>query len=312
MATLPTHKYAATYLEHCRVVMADERITYIKAADGVEKHFAIPYANTNILMLGPGTSITHQAARLLGDEGTCLAFVAGGGTPLYLTSVNEYRPTEYVQSWLQFWYDPSARLAVAKYFQKLRVELIQKAWARLAPEADPSKAIARYNDDVATASSNTSLLTAEGRFAKSLYALLAKAYGAEKFTRKPRSGSSIDDLLDMGNYMAYGQAACALWVLGIPYAFGVNHGTTRRGALVFDLADIVKDALVMPVAFVSAAKGLPENKARAQVLEAFDRDKALERMLNAIIEGAKVGTASLGKISPEPNPPENAAAAPPF
>jgi len=30
------------------------------------------------------------------------------------------------------------------------------------------------------------------------------------------------------------------------------HGITKRGALVFDIADLIKDAYVMPLAFLSA------------------------------------------------------------
>jgi CRISPR-associated protein Cas1 len=59
----------------------------------------------------------------------------------------------------------------------------------------------------------------------------------------------VNGFLDHGNYIAYGYAAVVLHTLGIPFAFPVLHGKTRRGALVFDVADIIKDALVMPLAF---------------------------------------------------------------
>ena len=66
--------------------------------------------------------------------------------------------------------------------------------------------------------------------------------------------SSLDvanDFLNHGNYLAYGLAACTLWVLGIPHGFAVMHGKTRRGALVFDVADLIKDTLVLPWAFIA-------------------------------------------------------------
>ncbi len=55
-----------------------------------------------------------------------------------------------------------------------------------------------------------------------------------------------------GNYLTYGLAATTLWVLGIPHGFAVIHGKTRRGALVFDVADLIKDAIVLPLAFICA------------------------------------------------------------
>jgi CRISPR-associated endonuclease Cas1 subtype I-F len=59
-------------------------------------------------------------------------------------------------------------------------------------------------------------------------------------------------LLDQGNYLAYGLAAVAAWVTGIPHGLAVLHGKTRRGGLVFDLADLIKDALILPQAFIAA------------------------------------------------------------
>src|SRR5256885_6518537 len=52
--------------------------------------------------------------------------------------------------------------------------------------------------------------------------------------------------LDHGNYLAYGLGATATWVLGLPHGLAVLHGKTRRGGLVFDAADLVKDAAILP------------------------------------------------------------------
>jgi CRISPR-associated protein Cas1 len=62
--------------------------------------------------------------------------------------------------------------------------------------------------------------------------------------------------LNHGNYLAYGLAATTLWVLGISHSFAVMHGKTRRGALVFDVADLIKDAVVLPWAFICAKEGM--------------------------------------------------------
>lgn len=62
----------------------------------------------------------------------------------------------------------------------------------------------------------------------------------------------INNFLNHGNYLVYGLAATALWVLGIPHGFAVVHGKNRRGALVFDNADVIKDAIVLPWTFICA------------------------------------------------------------
>ena len=68
-----------------------------------------------------------------------------------------------------------------------------------------------------------------------------------------------NSFIDHGNYIAYGYAASSLNVLGISFAFPVMHGKTRRGGLVFDVADLFKDALVPRTAIErdkSGEKGL--------------------------------------------------------
>ncbi|MGL5250327.1 MAG: type I-F CRISPR-associated endonuclease Cas1f, partial [Enterovibrio sp.] len=88
--------------------------------------------------------------------------------------------------------------------------------------------------------------------------------------------------LNHGNYLAYGLAASCLWVLGIPHGFAVMHGKTRRGALVFDVADLIKDAIVLPWAFVCAKEGATEQEFRQQVLRSFIEHKALEFMFDMV------------------------------
>ena len=82
--------------------------------------------------------------------------------------------------------------------------------------------------------------------------------------------------LNHGNYLAYGLAATALWVLGIPHAFAVMHGKTRKGALVFDVADLIKDAVVLPLSFVCAKLNFTEQNYREQCVLSFTNHKVLD------------------------------------
>jgi len=91
-----------------------------------------------------------------------------------------------------------------------------------------------------------------------------------------------NDFLNHGNYLAYGLAATTLWVLGIPHGFAVFHGKTRRGALVFDVADLIKDTLVLPWAFICAKEGATEQEFRQQCLQNFTKHKALDFMFDTV------------------------------
>ncbi len=126
------------------------------------------------------------------------------------------------------------------------------------------------------------LLLAEAQLTKTLYKFAANATKTEGFKRQHESTDLANDFLNHGNYLAYGLAACTLWVLGIPHGFAVMHGKTRRGALVFDVADLIKDALVLPWAFICAKENATEQEFRQQILQAFTDNKALDFMFNTV------------------------------
>lgn len=106
--------------------------------------------------------------------------------------------------------------------------------------------------------------------------------GIENFKRNHQSTDKANDFLNHGNYLAYGIAASTLWVLGIPHGFAVLHGKTRRGALVFDVADIIKDAIVLPWAFVCAKEDTTSQEFRQQILQKFTDHKAMDFMFNTV------------------------------
>ena len=121
------------------------------------------------------------------------------------------------------------------------------------------------------------LLAAEGEMSKQLYRLLAQHLSIEGFSRQPQSAPDLANrFLDQGNYLAYGLAGLVLWVLGIPHSFPLVHGKTRRGALVFDLADVIKDGCIMPVAFQCAAEETTESEFRKRALRQLKEEQALE------------------------------------
>ena len=71
-------------------------------------------------------------------------------------------------------------------------------------------------------------------------------------------------------------------MLGLPPALAVLHGKTRRGGLVFDAADLVKDAIVLPQAFISAARGDTEQEFRQACIEQLTRKEALDFMIDTL------------------------------
>lgn len=286
---LHTHKEGILYLEHCKLVASDDRLSFVRSDDAEEKFWSIPHAATGCILMGPGTSITQQAAKFLASENVMFGFVGGDGTPLFLASQSEYRPTEYLQAWCSFWFDDEQRLAVAKHFMVKRAEYTISCHTKLLPGNQAVQdACLRLMESAAAARNTEQLLGVEAVFAKQAYAIWAKEIRTA-FTRDPVGADPTNRFLSHGNYLAYGIAAATLWVLGIPHALPVTHGKTRRGALVFDLADVIKTGTILPAAFMSSAESADSAGNRARCIAAMDQFKALSFLFQTMKEAIDVG-----------------------
>lgn len=263
-------------------------------------YYNIPIANTTCILLGTGTSITQAAMRMLSQAGVLVGFCGGGGTPLFmgteiqwLTPQSEYRPTEYIQGWLSWWWDDDKRLQIAKRLQLARLNFMQDVWTRdkefrsFGFDAKSEQMLSLHNHyqaQVLRQNSVNDLLTLEGRMTKELYKIAAVNTNNAGFSRSHEGIDKANAFLNHGNYLAYGLGATTAWVLGIPHGFAVMHGKTRRGALVFDIADIIKDAMILPLAFICANDNATEQDFRQECLNYFATYKALDLMFDTLKE----------------------------
>lgn len=286
------------YLEKCRVMQKDGRVLYLTEEQSEKQYWNIPIANTTCILLGTGTSITQAAVRMLASAGVMIGFSGSGGTPLlaaneieWLSPQSEYRPTQYIQNWLSFWFDDNKRLNAAKQLQQLRLDYMQTIWSKdkdlkaegfTTEDANIQQAIKQAAEKNQQSSDVTKLLLNEAQLTKMLYKLAANKTKTNDFTRNHENTDKANAFLNHGNYLAYGLAATTLWVLGIPHGFAILHGKTRRGALVFDIADLVKDTLILPWAFICAKEGATEQEFRQQCLQNFIKHKALDYMFDSV------------------------------
>ena len=291
------------YLEYCRIQVNGGRVEYVTEEERRSAYWNIPIANTTCILLGNGTSVTQAAMRELGKAGVVVGFCGGGGTPLYagtevswLLPQSEYRPTEYLQQWVSFWFNDDMRLAAAVKFQHIRINQIQKHWLSASNQKNGfsidggrlESALTQFEHSLAGARTQSDILSLEARLSKTLYKFAVHSVDYGEFVRaKAGSGNDLaNQYLDHGNYLAYGLGATAAWVLGLPHGLAVLHGKTRRGGLVFDIADLVKDALVLPQAFISAARGDDGKSFRADCLHRLRTADALDTMIDAIKDTA--------------------------
>ncbi len=296
------------YLEKCRVMQKGGRVLYLTDEKIEKQYWNIPIANTTAILLGTGTSITQAAVRILASAGVLIGFSGGGGTPLLVANEIEWlspqgkdRPTEYVQGWMSFWFDKEKRLKAAKQLQQSRIQYLQQVWNSdrdlqsegfYIDDADTHQVLTQSSSQIENCHDVTNLLLTEAQLTEKLYKIAANRTRQKDFVRQRDSADDANIFLNHGNYLAYGLAATTLWVLGIPHGFSLMHGETRRGALVLDVADLIKDTLILPWAFICAKEGATEQEFRQQCLQNFTRHKALDFMFDTVkkisLEGSQI------------------------
>lgn len=292
------------FIEHTRVKVENGTLVYLKSENGIYKSYNIPYINTSLLMLGEGTSITRDAVAMLSDSGALLMFVGGGGTPLHSSSdlsfttispESEYRPTQYMQKWIYLFMDEDKRLLAAKQLMQYRIENIQTFYDKTQEiqemgitSINIKHLIEKFKENIVASTSTQELLLSEARFVKDLYAFFSKTIRLKEFIREQGKDSNannmdiINGFLDYGNYLCYGLGSVVLNGLGISYSLPLLHGKTRRGALVFDVADMVKDAICLPLAFYCGINGNSDREFREKLIWNINSHKILDKLFEQV------------------------------
>lgn len=292
---LPSQRSTVMLLERSRVFMEEETVVHATTKDGRTRLWNVPHVNTSVILLGQGTSITQGAMRKLAEEKVLVAFTGTGATPIFMGAVSEYAATEHIRKWISIWPDPERRLICAKVLAKARADFVERRWQKgPIPVRAHESVLSAFRKGAESASDIAALRGHEGDFARSTYKHVAIELGAHwegrtDFERDRQD--SANRLLDQGNYLAYGLAGVVLWALGLPPGLAVNHGTTRAGGLVFDLADVIKDAVILPRAFRCAATGMGGQEFRDRAIDDLDQADALPHLFDVMLSTIAAGVA---------------------
>jgi CRISPR-associated protein Cas1 len=250
-----TDKAETLVLEQAKVFVENDAVVYAQSWGDEPKRFNVPYRNMQVLVLSKGTSITSDAMNKLSEAGVVIATSRSGGIPLLMTSMIDYHPNQYMQSLCKRYFsDEEEQLVMAKQLMYRRFDFTEKMLTDQSPIDEDD--IAFYRKKVKSTNTIQEILGTEGDFVKNhIYAKYAARYLNGKFVRdhseKPIKSpeDNVNALLNAGNNIAYGMAANALWSLGVSPAFPLIHGRTNHSSLIFDIADLVKDGVVLPWAF---------------------------------------------------------------
>jgi CRISPR-associated protein Cas1 len=283
------------YVEYAKIYVENETVLEAIATGSHTKSIPIPYGNLHALMLGPGTSITQEAARLLSESGTGIGFCSSGMTPVFLSS-NQYRPNHYAQGWARRWI--GNRLEMCEEFMNIRIGLCKKnilsnelldletikrcLYQKSSVGKDP---FVKIETGIDTGEQSIErFLGLEGSYVKNLMSLYREVFllSDDPTAIKSAGRTELGRMIQHSNYLAYGLASCAIFLTGLSTSFPLLHGATRRGGVVFDVADLIKDSVTLPMAMYAYAQKFDEKEMRRLIVDSFEQVDALGQMLAAI------------------------------
>lgn len=251
------------FLDLMRVTQDGTGVLAFPAVGAPTRRLRIPTAAISCLLLGPGTSITNPAIATLARHGTTTVFTGWGTVRCYAAITPSSQSSRWLEAQAAAWADPASRLTVAKRMYHHRF-----------PTAE-----GQLPDGVKLAT----LRGLEGWQMKSLYRRLAKQHGVTAFRRSydPEDFESQDPVnaaLTSANQCLYGIVHAAITALGCSPGLGFVHTGTSH-AFVYDIADLYKAELTIPLAFTLHASEDPEGDAR----RAFRRGLTLFRLMPNIV-----------------------------
>ncbi|WP_454964058.1 type I-E CRISPR-associated endonuclease Cas1e [Filifactor alocis] len=251
------------YIEHAKINRQDSAIT-VKDIRGVVK---IPAAMIGVILLGPGTEITHRAMELIGDTGTSVVWVGERGVRQYAHGRSLSHSSKFLERQANLVTNTRTRLAVAK-----------KMYAMRFPNEDVSHCTMQQ------------LRGREGARVRNVYRKYAKEYGVTWSGREYdiedfSSGSVVNQALSSANVALYGLVYSVVVALGVSAGLGFVH-TGHDLSFIYDIADLYKSDLTIPIAFEVASEHTKEDDigaiTRLRVRDKFVDGKIIKSIVNDI------------------------------
>ncbi|HZK27251.1 MAG TPA: type I-E CRISPR-associated endonuclease Cas1e [Thermoclostridium sp.] len=251
------------YIEHSKINRQDGAIT-ITDRRGMAK---IPAAMISVLMLGPGTEITHRAMELIGDTGTSIVWVGERGVRLYAHGRALTSSSRLLEKQAGLVSNQRSRLAVARKMYQLRFP----------------------NEDVSNLTMQQ-LRGREGARVRQIYRDYSKKFDV-KWTRRDydpanfEGGTAINQALSAANVALYGLVYSVIVAIGLAPGLGFIHANHEL-SFVYDIADLYKANTSILVAFEMVSQIEPEEdigqKIRLKMRDTFVDGKIIKSIIKDI------------------------------
>ncbi len=249
------------YVERCLINREDSAINIVDERGTVN----MPAASLSVLLVGPGTCITHRAMELIGDAGTSVIWIGEHGVRYYASG----RPLTH-----------SASLLIKQ------AELVTNTRSRLAVARKMYQM--RFPDEDVSLLTMQQLRGKEGARVRRIYRRSAQEFSVEWNGREYdpdnfSDGTLVNQALSAGTACLYGLAHSVIAAMGCSAGLGFVH-TGHERSFVYDVADLYKAEFVIPLAFRLAAEESEDigGEMRRAMRDEIARKHLLERMVKDI------------------------------
>lgn len=260
---LPKTRDSWTYIyaERCRIDQDEKAI----ALQDLKGKTAVPCASLTMLMLGPGTTITHAAIKTLAENGCTILWTGEGGVRLYAQGLGETRSARKLLH--------QARLCVSP---TLRRKVVRRMYEHRFPgPLDPTLTLQQIRGK-------------EGVRVREAYARASRetgvAWSGRDYKRDDwKSADPINRALSAANSCLYGVCHAAILSTGYSPGLGFVH-TGKLLSFVYDIADLYKAEITVPAAFRAVKDGEEgmEGRVRRALRDRFKEERLLARVVDDI------------------------------
>lgn len=220
-------KYPFIYLERGRLEIDDSSVKWVDSEKNVVR---LPIATLNCLLLGPGTSITHEAVKVIAQSNCSLCWVGEDSLLFYASGQTPVADTRNMREQMKLSADPKKALEVAR-----------RMFAKRFPEAELKN------------KSLKEMTGMEGYRVRALYEQKGQQYGVgwkgRNYTPgKFELGDITNRVLTSSNAALYSILSSAVHSMGFSPHIGFIHSGSPL-PFVYDLADLYKEYLCIDLAF---------------------------------------------------------------
>ena len=220
-------KYPFIYLERGRLEVDDSSIKWIDADNNV---VPLPVATLNALLLGPGTTVTHDAVKTAVSANCSICWVGEDSLLFYAAGFLPTSDTRNLKQQIELAADKERSLVVAR-----------RLFARRFPDAELE------------GKSLQEMMGMEGYRVRALYQRMAEEYqvgwkGRHFIPGKFELGDVTNQVLTAANAALYGILCSAVHSMGYSPHIGFIYSGSPL-PFVYDLADLYKERLCIDLAF---------------------------------------------------------------